>query len=1357
MDPHSAVHPTDQTLSAYGLGKLDDGLAAEVNKHLEQCPDCRKRVAEMSADSFLERARGARQPADDATSGQSQAGGYERQKRADLADPPLPGALPPELAEHADYEITRELGRGGMGVVYLAQNRLMGRPEVLKVVIGQLINRPGVLERFLREIRSAARLRHANIVTAYAARRIGESLVLAMEYVDGLDLARMVKAMGPLPVAHACNFVYQAALGLQHAHEHGMVHRDIKPANLILSHAGKRAVIKVLDFGLAKVTSEGQVDSSLTREGQMLGTPDYIAPEQIRDAQSADIRADIYSLGCTLYYLLTGRPPFAGDNLWDLYQAHFSMDAAPLNLVRADVPDELSALVAKMMAKDPARRFQTPREVGEALGSFFKKGNQGSVGLKPEISQLGLPDALGPASQADQTPPRPHTDPARAAGKPAVAAQAGSILEGLIDLRETEPLFDTMLDSPRPASTPKLIQRGRLAWTTEVQKLSGLRRWHWWTIAGVLLFGLVLVCAAVIFKIRTKDGVIVLEELPNDAEVLLDGEHISVTWPGEGKPAEFKVPAGRRGIEVQLGGIKIFGEEVSIEAGDQKKFRVRLEPRRAPNIASDAADRTQKPVVTADQTPMMIENSIGMRLRLIPAGEFLMGSPDDDKRAPANEKPQHRVRITQPFYLGVTEVTRGQFRRFVEANGYRTEAERDGKGAGGWNEETKRYELNSPKLNWRNPGGFQQTDQHPVVSVSWKDAVEFAAWLSSKERRTYRLPSEAEWEYACQAGSPPLQSSTHDANALGEYVRHIDDSSAHTHVVEQMRPNAMGLYGMSGNASEWCADLYDGIYYASSPAADPPGATHASAHVLRGGNYWDNGPLCVRPAYRNVGDISFRAHTAGFRLALNPSGMSTPSINRSSEPTNTAGSNGGFSAIAGTRPTRAAAATELPRAANHGADGSKVGRPPAAPTLGVERVATFALSDRTATAGQTLRLPLGPVELRRDPPPAGVAASFRIAAPFRTKSPIADGAISPDEYGPPLAIDFTDDKNPGLDVFLAPNPAKSAKDLSADLYLAYTRDALFVAVKVWDDVVIDRPDAGLPANDGIELFLDGDRFGGDLKPGSREGFQAASTARGRKYATGVGTSDQDYSVKTSTFEGGYIVEFRIPLATIDVVDGAEVSPPGPGSTLRFNLAIIDNDKPVDTQERYCVLWSEDRTRPPLVEGDGAWPVDLHLNRPVKYDLVAGPKGAAIDPETGLFTWNAPKEPRTEKVTIRVRDAAQPEINAEASFTITISAASETTSSRAVGRPAPALPDKPPVPRIAKHVELGKAIPPRPSRVATNGLAGAQFIDPIRFGPDALGFDEPGTAVPWATVDAFAWLTTKAVLWLPATAGVAIRA
>ena len=304
----AAVHPTDQALQAYGLGKLEDALAESVSTHLESCPDCRRRVGEMSSDSFLGRLRNAQGSPELSATNRAQVGDSNADRGPAVAIAPPPAdTMPPGLADHPGYEVIRELGRGGMGVVYLVRNKLMERLEVLKVVGGHLVERPGVRDRFLREVQSAAKLQHKNIVTAYSAMQLGESIVLAMEYVQGDDLAKMVKSGGPMPVINACYFIYQAALGLQHAHERGMVHRDIKPANLILAREGKKAVVKVLDFGLAKMTSEGQADSGLTREGQMLGTPDYVAPEQIRNAQSADIRADIYSLGCTFYYLLSRR------------------------------------------------------------------------------------------------------------------------------------------------------------------------------------------------------------------------------------------------------------------------------------------------------------------------------------------------------------------------------------------------------------------------------------------------------------------------------------------------------------------------------------------------------------------------------------------------------------------------------------------------------------------------------------------------------------------------------------------------------------------------------------------------------------------------------------------------------------------------------------------------------------------------------------------------------------------------------------------------------------------------------------------------------------------------------------------
>jgi formylglycine-generating enzyme required for sulfatase activity len=280
-----------------------------------------------------------------------------------------------------------------------------------------------------------------------------------------------------------------------------------------------------------------------------------------------------------------------------------------------------------------------------------------------------------------------------------------------------------------------------------------------------------------------------------------------------------------------------------------------------------------------------ITNSIGMKLVLIPAGEFLMGSADGDKKASSknasyDEYPQHRVRITKPFYLGATEVTRGQFRRFVDDAGYRTEAERDGKGGHGLNEAGEWAQ--GPKYTWQNLG-FEQTDEHPVVNVSWNDAVAFCKWLSREEGVTYRLPTEAEWEYACRAGTTTKYSSGDDPEGLAavgniadgtakakypDWTRAIaaQDGFIYTAPVGRYNPNAWGLFDMHGNVREWCSDGYAPDYYKRSPLDDPQGAERAPDRVIRGGG-WDNGPPAPRSASRGGSAPGFRHDGLGFRLA----------------------------------------------------------------------------------------------------------------------------------------------------------------------------------------------------------------------------------------------------------------------------------------------------------------------------------------------------------------------------------------------------------------------------------------------------------------------------------------------------------
>ncbi len=424
-------HPTDQTLRSFSRNTLDRREADTVREHLGSCRACLVRVATLTEELARQRpAKLLERPDSAPPAGSSLDLEVKLPANADSEPALEPETLPPGLAEHRDYRIVRELGRGGMGVVYLAENLLLGRHEVLKVMGRNIIEKPGVLDRFLREIRSVAQLRHPNIVAGYSAFRLPDSIVFAMEYVEGYDLSKLVKARGALSIAHAANFAYQAAQGLQHAHEAGMVHRDIKPGNLMLSRQGGRALIKVLDFGLAKATREQPLERNLTHEGQMLGTPDYIAPEQTLDAQSADIRADIYSLGCTLYYLLKGGPPFHASSLFEILQAHQSKEPEPLDRVRADVPVELTRVLARMMAKRPEDRFLNPAEAAQALRPFFKGTGTSPVRsvASPAVTPPAPPpsDSCLPAGQIATASPASH-GPQTAPGRAVIASGPGTV------------------------------------------------------------------------------------------------------------------------------------------------------------------------------------------------------------------------------------------------------------------------------------------------------------------------------------------------------------------------------------------------------------------------------------------------------------------------------------------------------------------------------------------------------------------------------------------------------------------------------------------------------------------------------------------------------------------------------------------------------------------------------------------------------------------------------------------------------------------------------------------------------------------------------------------------------------------
>jgi WD40 repeat protein len=560
--PEITVHPSERALALFGQGRLPEAQARTVAAHLEVCPACRQAVAALPPDSFVGKLRGAKPgssslPPHRPGAAESVVG----QAPPDAA----PADVPPELAGHPKFRVVRELGRGGMGVIYLAEHRVLEKPVALKVISPAVLANPEALARFRAEAKAAARLDHPNIARAFDADQAGGLHFLVMEFVEGQSLAQVLEKRGPLPVANACSYARQAALGLQHASEREMVHRDIKPHNLMLTPRGQ---VKVLDFGLARMRGERQAASRLTRLESFMGTPEYVAPEQAADARQADIRADIYSLGCTLYFLLTGRPPFVEETAVKLVLAHIEKEAAPLHEVRADVPAGLSAVVARMLAKDPAQRYQRPAEVAQALLPFIK------AGLKPAAAG-GAPAPSGAPPAGTGT--RIGGDTSKLQGLR--AAVGGKAPAGESPARDAaanpfEGLEGGAAPPKKAKPTGKAPKPAPRAWYRRWPVLAGAG-------AAVLALGLgAVLLAAVVFKLLTADGkaYVVLEVDPADAAVSVDGQQIAVTVPGDNKPVKISVAPGQHRLVISKDSFEARTREIELKAGGSVTIKVRLEP-----------------------------------------------------------------------------------------------------------------------------------------------------------------------------------------------------------------------------------------------------------------------------------------------------------------------------------------------------------------------------------------------------------------------------------------------------------------------------------------------------------------------------------------------------------------------------------------------------------------------------------------------------------------------------------------------------------------------------------------------------------------------------------------------------------
>jgi serine/threonine protein kinase len=288
------------------------------------------------------------------------------------------------------YKLLGQIGKGGMSSVYLAEHELMRRRVAIKVLPQNRVGDASYLDRFRLEARAVAKLDDPNIVRAYDIDNEGNIHYIVMEYVDGKDLHQLVSQNGPMDFDAAADYVAQVANGLQHAHEMGMVHRDIKPANCLVD---RHQTVKLLDLGLAKLTEDDQASLTMANEENVLGTADYLAPEQALNSHGADSRSDIYSLGCTLYFLLTGQPPFPEGSISERLLKHQTATPESIFKLRSDTPPSLVDICEQMMAKKPDDRFQTAGDVAgrltEWLGERGRKLGGGHIEGQSEGSGVG--------------------------------------------------------------------------------------------------------------------------------------------------------------------------------------------------------------------------------------------------------------------------------------------------------------------------------------------------------------------------------------------------------------------------------------------------------------------------------------------------------------------------------------------------------------------------------------------------------------------------------------------------------------------------------------------------------------------------------------------------------------------------------------------------------------------------------------------------------------------------------------------------------------------------------------------------------------------------------------------------------
>jgi len=741
----------------------------------------------------------------------------------------------------AGFELIDKLGEGGMGSVYKAKQISMDRLVALKTLSKQLAENREFTARFVREARTAAMLDHVNIVRGLDVGSEGDIHYFAMEFVEGESVGTMIKRDGAIPEDRAMRIIIQIARALEYAWKtKQIIHRDIKPDNILVT---KDDVAKLADLGLARTTDTES--TMMTQTGVAMGTPHYISPEQARGERDIDTRTDIYSLGATLYHMLTGTVPFAATSAMAVITKHLTEPLVPPHAVRSEVSEHTSAVVEKMMAKEASQRYADPSQLLEdlELAADGKAPRHAGGALAPSNTEtlMGAAD-MARATEAPAAEPVPATPTRSVVPFIVVAAAVVAIAIVGVVLALSGPDEDATpaADAGTPEPVPAVAEASSLSAPTPVAPVAPVESREVGAIdqaekeiAGVLRLKRAKRFAEA--RVALKNATAILEEVGlgdeaadlmagiTEAEILHARSLVSQGREHEKKrewndarakyreALKYLAGAERDDVSAILDGLDgrmhledaVAAARRAAEAGQWRSVWDNVARARRPGVKDERIDELARSAIVNLAPKRTVTAPLGMEMVLVRGGSFAMGSDDGEP----DESPVHRVTVSS-FYMGRHEVTRAQF-----------EAYRQG-------------------LRAVPDGG--DDGRLPAGSISWKGAVSFCAHLTNADDTgaRYRLPTEAEWEFAAR-GTEGRAYPWGDEPPKPDRANAVFDGSgdrAPSRVGSLPRGNTpLGLCDMAGNVFEWCADWHGP--YASSPLVDPRGPSSGTRRIARGGAY----------------------------------------------------------------------------------------------------------------------------------------------------------------------------------------------------------------------------------------------------------------------------------------------------------------------------------------------------------------------------------------------------------------------------------------------------------------------------------------------------------------------------------------